>query len=101
MVDASVVIPIFILVVFSLISLCIFFFEGLKAQTDVHKYLVNEAMKGTVIFNIKNKTTETSKNTGGLSKLVLTHKSSDKIYVFNQSEIIRIGGMIEFDGDGE
>lgn len=101
MVEASVVIPIFILTVFSLISVCIFFFSSLKAQTALHNELVEEICSSNAIFNIKTKTNETSKYTGGISKIAVKKKSEGKVYIINQAEIIRIGEILELSRDEE
>ena len=101
MVEASVVIPIFILTVFSLISVCIFFFSSLKAQTSLHIELAEEICSSNAIFNIKTKTIETSKLTGGISKIVVKKKSEGTVYIINQAEIIRIGELLELSDDEE
>ena len=100
MVEASVVIPIFILTVFSLISVCIFF-SSLKAQTSLHIELAEEICSSNAIFNIKTKTIETSKLTGGISKIVVKKKSEGTVYIINQAEIIRIGELLELSDDEE
>lgn len=97
MVDAAVVTPLFILIIFSLISACIFLFCSLENQTRLHDELLNDMNCSNAIFTIKNKTIETSKNTGGISSIIMRKQYNGRIYIMKQAEMIRIGEMLDLE----
>lgn len=100
-IDASIVIPIFILIVSALISVCAFSFSALRNQADLHDDLIKEMNKSSAVFTIKNKTIETSNKIGGIFRVILKKKSQGRIYIMSQSEIIRVGEMLELDYEDE
>lgn len=94
--EAAIVIPIFILIVYSLISLTIFYYSSIKTQTSLHNELVDMSNESNNVFDIIRQHEETSKKTGGISGIVLKRKIEGRIYSMDQGEMVRLGGIFEF-----
>lgn len=92
-VEAGMVLPILLLTILSLIMLLIYFFSCLNAQTDMHRTLLKEQRQPVVIFDIKEKSTETSSKIGGAVSLIMHKEIKGRVYCIGEAGAIRLGAM--------
>lgn len=95
MVEASLVLPIIILTVLSLIMLIIYFYACLETQVRTHHSLIEYADNSQAIFLIKDKKEETSSKVGGIISIIMRRRRDSKIYVINETAVIRIGDFFD------
>lgn len=95
-VEAAIVIPLFILIVLSMISVMIYFFSYFESQIETHEALREIDNSKQYVFDIKNKEIETSTKTKGITQMILKRSSQSKRYIFNPVEAVRLGEIIEF-----
>lgn len=96
-VEAAFILPVLILTIFSMIYLCIYYYEAIANETAMHKEAIKLVMKNDYTFNIKTKNTETSKSIKGLIDTHMGKKSECRVYTLNEAKIIRAGEMVDFD----
>ena len=94
-VEAVMVLPILILTILSLILLIVYYFSCLNTQVSLHKQLIQDAMYSKAIFEIENKTEETSSEIGGVVSMVMSKKLAGRIYRINEADLIRAGEMMQ------
>lgn len=97
-VEATFVLPVLILTIFSMIYLSIYYYEAISNETTMHKEAIKLVMNNDYTFNIKTKTTETSKSIKGIVSTYMGKKSECRVYMINEAKIIRGGKMVDFDG---
>lgn len=95
-VEAAMVLPILILTILSLILLIVYYFSCLNAQVDLHRQMVKDAMYSETVFEIQNKTKETSSEIGGVISMIMSKKLEGKIYMINEADIIRAGEVVQW-----
>ena len=89
------VLPILILTILSLILLIVYYFACLDTQVNLHRQLVEDAMDSKAVFDIQNKTEETSSEIGGVISMIMSKKIEGRIYLINEADIIRAGEMMQ------
>lgn len=94
-VEAAMVLPILILTILSLVLLIIYYFSCLNTQVDLHRQMIKESMYDKSIFEIQNKTKETSSEIGGVISIIMSKKIEGRIYIVNEADIIRAGEMLQ------
>lgn len=96
-VEASLVLPILILTILSMIFVCIYYYESLIDSVTMHGKLINYTLEKNYVLNIKYETKETSKEIKGLFNSSKEKRHKGRIYVINEANIIRGGEMVDFD----
>lgn len=91
MVEATIVIPLLILTILSMILLLIFFYEGAASQCRVQKKLIREARKDVMGIKIVKKDASHSRKMQGLISLRMKKNYAGRCYKLDQTELIRIG----------
>ncbi len=95
-VEAAIVLPVFILIILSLIMLMIYFYARLDVQCGVHSELIESAMREEVsVYETRTNNRETSSHIGGLAGIFLRSDYEESIAVINEGDIIRLGEIVE------
>lgn len=94
MVEASIVLPIIILSVISMIVLMIFYFNCLKCQIDIQYQLIDAANKNNVIFERLYKEKTVGEEMKGLSKIFMSKECTCNIYDINERKMILVGEFL-------
>lgn len=90
MVEASIVMPIIILMVLSLILLIIHFFSCMNTQVEIHEKLINEADSMKVTYRRLSLEEEVSSKMGGLVTKVFDKRISAHYYEIREINLIRL-----------
>lgn len=98
-VEAAMVLPILILTILSLIMLMVYFFSCLNAQVDMHKEMVKESLTAPVVFDINEKSRETSSQMGGVVSLIMKKEIEGKMYEMKPADMIRAGEMLDVENE--
>ena len=98
-VEASIVLPIIILTILSMIMLMIFFFACLTTQMSVHQRLINKALKSDTILSISRSGETTGRKIGGVISMLMKKEISSRCYLINEVTAIRLGEAIHGDTD--
>lgn len=98
-VEATIVLPIIILTVLSMIMLLIYFFACLSTQMDVHGRLVDKALSSKVVMGVHKENGETGKDIGGVISVVMHRDFHSRCYLINEAAMIRLGEEIHGDTD--
>ena len=94
LVEASLVLPLVILVIISLLTLMIFFYSSFRNQVDLHRELLNmtEMEKSSVRTIEKNIETKTEMK--GITGILMQKNFKSSIKAYREAEIIRAGEII-------
>lgn len=93
-VEAAIVLPVFILIVLSLIGAAVFKFTALRNEFSVQRELVEEIRASTSIMNRIERSTSTSSRPGGWYPYELSKSYDAYGYAINETKIIRMKGEI-------
>lgn len=96
-VEASLVLPVLIFTIISMICLCVYYYQDISNETQMHMDAVNLAMQKDSIFNIKYKKSETSRDIQGIIQSHMGRKSQCRVYIMKEADIIRNGEMVDYD----
>lgn len=97
MVEASIVLPLVILTILSMILLLIYVHQCLDTQTGVHQTLIERALESKDVFKVAKGSDSTTSNIGGAISKVMHRDFSARCYLINEADAIRLGDFI--DGD--
>ncbi len=90
-VEASIVLPLVILVILSMILLLIYFYACLQTQIGVHKELLTRQETFTGVYKIT-KTSETTERTmRGITSIGMRHESRGRLYLLRPADAILVG----------
>ncbi len=95
--EAALVLPLLFLIILSMIGLCLFEFEGLKAQTDLHEDLLGKEMGNRLPVSVARSEVEVTRAPGGVVRLVLRHPVTGRCFCLREAEALRLQEVI---GDG-
>lgn len=95
MVEASIVLPIVILVIMLLIRLCTFYLECLISQTNLHYQMLKkwDLCKSPIIRTIENEK-EINYMNKGLAEGLLRKNIKARAYSICEDSLVRIGGNL-------
>lgn len=93
-VEASIVLPLFFLTVFSMILLMSYCFLCLEKQTDMHEKLTEEAIQPASLFQIEEQDETVHKELQGIISGGMKKEIHGHIYCFSQADLNRMGRMI-------
>lgn len=94
MVEASIVFPIVILTVLSLIMLLIYFYSCLHTQIKVHNNLIEGYVMEETVFNVAKGADSTASHMGGIVSTFMKKEFAATYYEINEPRIIRLGETI-------
>ncbi len=100
MVSASMVLPLLILIILSMILLTLFFYRSLEGQVRMHTELVDQNLQSRRMFQILKSETDQQMAMRGAVTETMVHKETGRSYVINAAPMIRIGRTID-DGQPE
>ncbi len=92
MVEATIVLPIVILIILGLLCFLVFFFRASTVQYRHHQELIDKANDSTEIFHVNKDEYSYSKSIKALNRTTYKTGKKDRIYVLNEESILRIGG---------
>ena len=91
LVEATIVLPIVLLIILGILSFLVFFFDNGISQFHAHMDLIESSNMSTKLFEINSIKIEQQKDIRGLSKKTYFSHKQDGIYVLNEENILRIG----------
>lgn len=94
-VEATIVLPVIILAILSMIMLMIFFYACLNAQMEVHQKLVEKALNSRSVMNVGTFEKNVSRGTGGMVTMVMNKNVKGRCYLINEAEAIRLGDAVD------
>lgn len=94
-VEATIVLPVIILSILSMIMLMIFFFACLNTQMTVHQQLVEKALNSRSVMKVGTSEEYVSRGTGGVVTMILNKKVKGRCYLINEAEAIRLGEAVD------
>lgn len=97
MIEAAMVLPILILIIFSMILLMMHDYNCHRNQIKLHEDLLQTWDQSNKIFDIEMGETETITHISGAVDLDAERMKKGRIYIFSAAEWIRIGEMLSFD----
>lgn len=92
-VEASIVLPLLILVIASMLVMVRVFVYGIYSQSDMHAKLVDESISSSKIFGTIDRETEKSADTLVNGGITITSKAASRIYALDQDEAVRLGEL--------
>ena len=95
--EAAIVLPLFLLVILTLVLCMIYQYECHHAQTEMHRQLLDEWDRSAKVMDIERRTAETSSETRGIVDRWLSREKESRIYICSPAECIRLGEMLSFD----
>lgn len=94
-VEASIVLPLTILVILSMIMAAVFLFRFELDQSDSHVSLARESAASKQILGIKRGTASYSGHIRGAASRAFTKESASRMYVISQADAIMLGKLAE------
>ena len=89
-VEASMVLPILILCILSMILLMSYFYAGLRKQVSLHEKNIDAGISSSSIFKVVKMQDENDAVLKGLSRLTLNKEIYSRYYAFNEVKSIRL-----------
>lgn len=93
MVEAAMVLPILILVVFSLILVMVHYYENHHGQIVLHKEMLAQVQESDTVFRIRKRTQENQTKLDGMVNHILKDEKQHRIYDLQPAAWIRLGEM--------
>lgn len=93
-VEATIVLPVIILTILSMIMLLVFFFACLTTQMSVHQHLISKAVSAKTVIGVERYSKATSKHVGGVISILMKKDVSSSCYLINEVTAIRLGEAI-------
>lgn len=91
LIEATIVLPIVLLIILGMLSFLVFFFENGVSQYQIHMDSIDSSGESPKIFSQNRNDIDYRREIRSLSKKsYFTHKE-ERIYVLNEENIIRIG----------
>lgn len=91
LIEATIVLPIVLLIILGMLLFLVFFFENGVLQYQIHKDSIDASNDTPKLFEVSSNNIDYQKEIRSLSKKTyFTHKK-DRIYVLNEENILRIG----------
>lgn len=98
-VEASIVLPIIILLIISIMVITSFLFTSLCTRCELHKSLLSSPKKDNVklikSINLNKEKRETSSDVTGLVESKYVKESSDIYFVISEADLIRYGHALQ------
>ncbi len=93
MVEAAMVLPILILVVFSLMLVMVWFYQVHQSQISLHKEMVCQMQDSQTVFRIQKRTRQNQVRLDGMVNHLLKTEAEYRIYCMKPAEWILLGEM--------
>jgi len=97
MVEAAMVLPLLILVCFSLLLVMVWFYEIHQNQMTIHKELLIQARESDAFFKVEKQQQQNQTRLDGLAAHLLTMEKQHRIYCLKPAQWIRLGEMAGLD----
>ena len=94
-VEASIVLPLTILVILSMIMAAVFLFRFELDQSEAHIGLARESAASEQILGIKRSTASYSGYIRGAASVTFSKESASRMYVISQADAIMLGKLAE------
>ncbi|MDY6116904.1 MAG: TadE family protein [Anaerovoracaceae bacterium] len=91
LVEATIVLPIVLLIILGMLSFLVFFFDYGISQYHTHMELIDSSNISPKFFEINSNKMKHQKEIRALSKKTYFSNKEDSIYVLNEENILRIG----------
>ena len=97
MVEAAMILPILVLIIFSMILFMLYQYQCHQNQIALHHDLIQTLDESDVVFDIEVMENQTIAHIAGAVDLNVEKNQKERIYLFSAAECIRIGEMLSFD----
>ena len=94
MVEASIVLPILILTILSLILLILYYYACLSCQVELHEDLISDTENRKAVFKVVEKRETVSSEVGGVISMIMQKEIAASTYVIGPADMIRAGELI-------
>ena len=94
-VEAAIVLPVFVLIVVSLIGVCLFKYNAFKVECEVQREVVDAIRNDKSVIKIIEKATESSGYPGGLFNGVMYSVYTPYGYAVDEEIILRTGEFVD------
>ena len=96
MIEAAMVLPLVILIIFSLFLIMLHDYQCYQEQIAIHEAMLSSWDSPKAVFDIQKKKTETSSIISGAVDLLFETEKEYQCYRFSPAVCIRLGEMISF-----
>ncbi|MCI5698418.1 MAG: hypothetical protein MR269_05255 [Clostridiales bacterium] len=93
MVEATMVLPIVILIILGLLCFLVFFFRASTMQYRQHRESIDNSNESGAVFEINRTEYSYSRSIKSINQKTYKSGKWDRIYVLNEESILRIGGI--------
>ena len=97
MVDAAMVLPILILVVFSLMMVMVWFYQVHQSQIVVHKEMLAQCQESDQVFRIQKRIQQNQVRLDGMVNHLLKTEKQHRIYCLKPAKWVLLGEMAGLD----
>lgn len=94
LIEGAIVLPLIVLIIFSLIMVMVYFYNGAHIQFTVHKESMMSLENDQRIFGIETFKHGNEKDLGGIYKKTLNNYIYGRYYYMNELKLLRIGNEI-------
>ena len=94
MVEASIVLPILILTILSLILLNLYYYACLNCQVELHGELISDTENRKAVFKVVEKRETVSSEVGGVISMIMQKEIAASAYAIGPADMIRAGELI-------
>lgn len=95
LVEASLVIPLIVLIIFSLIMLTVHYYRSGEVQFENHEKAIDDSLKGTSLIDIRAFDDYRATNLGGILGKSKENYIEGSYYVINEVSILRVANEVE------
>lgn len=94
MVEASIVLPVLILTILSLILLILYYYACLNCQVELHGELISDTENRKAVFKVVEKRETVSSEIGGVISMIMQKEITASAYAIGPADMIRAGELI-------
>ena len=94
-VEASIVLPLLVLLIVSMIYAMIFFFSHTDRQMKLHKASLDKAKTSSSLFKKEKYKVEDSSSISGAARVLLSKDIYADIYFINEADLVRAGKFVK------
>ena len=99
MVEAAMVLPILILITFTLMLVMIHFYTYHQGQIRLHKEMILWSQESDAVFHIRKKELSHQTKLNGIVKFLLQEEKQYRIYALEATDWIRLGEKAGFSNE--
>lgn len=94
-VEASIVLPLLVLLIVSMIYAMMFFYSHADRQMKLHKVSLDKAKASSSLFKKEKYKVEDSSLISGAARVLLRKDINADIYLINEADLVRVGKFVK------